>query len=136
MPANLTKPISFVVVGPAATKGSVVAIATKTGAIVKPDHRGLGVWSQACGWAARLAKLPCAPRGIGVHVEAVYEFVPPLKKRRSPCVRPDVDKLARALLDSLIGIAFIDDQQVVSLLVRKVYGSAPLTTITITREVS
>jgi len=130
----LAKPVTFVVVGPAATKGSVIAVKTATGAIVKPDHRGLGVWSQACGWAARLAKLPCAPRGVGVHVEAVYEFVPPIKRRSSPCVRPDVDKLARALLDALIGIAYVDDQQVVSLLVRKVYGTAPLTRVTVTRE--
>ena len=134
MPVSLDKPVSFVVVGPAATKGSVVAIATKTGAIVKPDNRRLGVWSQACGWAARLAKLPCAPRGVGVHVEAVYELVPPIKRRPSPCVRPDLDKLARALLDALIGVAFVDDQQVVSLTVRKVYGAAPLTRVTITRE--
>lgn len=40
--------------------------------------------------------------------------------------RPDVDKLARAVLDGLTGILFADDARVVSLIARKVYAvSAP-----------
>ena len=39
--------------------------------------------------------------------------------------RPDVDKLARAILDALTGVAFLDDGQVASLLAAKVYGDRP-----------
>ena len=35
--------------------------------------------------------------------------------------KPDVDKCARAVLDSLTGIAYVDDSQIVSLHVTKVY---------------
>lgn len=36
--------------------------------------------------------------------------------------RPDVDKLARAVLDALTGVAFLDDGQVAELTVAKVYA--------------
>jgi Holliday junction resolvase RusA-like endonuclease len=39
--------------------------------------------------------------------------------------RPDVDKLARAVLDALTGVAFLDDGQVASLVCAKVYGDRP-----------
>lgn len=38
-------------------------------------------------------------------------------------VKPDVDKLARALLDGLKGTAFVDDAQVVSVIATKRYAS-------------
>jgi Holliday junction resolvase RusA-like endonuclease len=39
--------------------------------------------------------------------------------------RPDVDKAARAILDALAGIAYVDDAQVVELTVRKLWGDSP-----------
>lgn len=45
------------------------------------------------------------------------------KKRVWPCVKPDTDKLIRAVLDSLTGVAFLDDGQVVEVCARKQYGS-------------
>lgn len=39
----------------------------------------------------------------------------------SPAKRPDVDKLVRAVLDSLTGVIFEDDAQVVGLWAEKVY---------------
>ena len=45
----------------------------------------------------------------------------PVHKRPRPKVRPDLDKLVRALLDALQGIAFIDDAQVVRLEAVKEY---------------
>ena len=40
-----------------------------------------------------------------------------------PSVRPDIDKLARAVLDALTGIAFRDDGQVAELVCRKHYAA-------------
>lgn len=43
--------------------------------------------------------------------------------RALPTVKPDVDKLARAVLDALTGVAYGDDGQVVELHVRKSYSA-------------
>ena len=66
-----------------------------------------------------------------VKVSIVFRMPEPKQnRRRLPHVRPDVDKLARAVLDGLTGAAFADDCQVVDLRARKVYG-APGADITI-----
>lgn len=39
-----------------------------------------------------------------------------------PAVKPDIDKLVRACLDALTGMAFRDDSQVVSLHARKLFA--------------
>lgn len=39
-----------------------------------------------------------------------------------PTVKPDVDKLSRAILDACTGVVWRDDAQVVEKTVRKVYG--------------
>ena len=48
-------------------------------------------------------------------LEAIEGKIKPTKK-------PDTDNIAKTILDSLNGIAFEDDQQVVALLVKKLYG--------------
>lgn len=61
-----------------------------------------------------------------VIVRVTFYFAKPRsapRKRTEPCVKPDLDKLARAALDSLTGIAYEDDAQVVQLEARKMYGS-------------
>jgi Holliday junction resolvase RusA-like endonuclease len=40
----------------------------------------------------------------------------------APAVHPDLDKLTRAVLDALTGIAFRDDKQVVGMTVTKLYA--------------
>lgn len=44
------------------------------------------------------------------------------KKRFFPVVKPDLDKILRATLDSLTGVIFHDDAQVVEVTTRKIYG--------------
>ena len=61
-----------------------------------------------------------------------YFYIPKSfsKKKRSeaiegkiyPTKKPDTDNIAKTILDSLNGIAFEDDKQVVTLLVKKLYG--------------
>jgi len=46
-------------------------------------------------------------------------------KRDLPHVRPDLDKLVRAVMDGLTGVAYEDDQQVCSLVADKVYTLNP-----------
>jgi Holliday junction resolvase RusA-like endonuclease len=47
------------------------------------------------------------------------------KKRGAPSVKPDLDKLCRATLDSLSGVLFADDGQVTELRARKFYAVGP-----------
>jgi Holliday junction resolvase RusA-like endonuclease len=129
------QPIAFIVVGPPACKGSVVAFRAPSGRIVtKTDSKHGKTWAKHVAYCAVMAGLPVLPKGIGVRVEAEYQFTAPIRgERGTPCVRPDVDKLARALLDALTGIAYEDDGQVVSLTVRKVYGPDTLTRVWVDR---
>jgi crossover junction endodeoxyribonuclease RusA len=46
------------------------------------------------------------------------------KRRPTPCCKPDLDKLVRAVLDALSGIAYVDDAQVVVLMAGKRYADA------------
>lgn len=43
----------------------------------------------------------------------------------SPTKKPDTDNVAKAVLDSLNGLAYADDKQVVALLVQKYYSDRP-----------
>ena len=45
------------------------------------------------------------------------------KKRPQPIVKPDIDKLARSVLDAVTGVVFADDAQVTGLVATKRYGS-------------
>lgn len=47
----------------------------------------------------------------------------PIKGRPYPTTYPDIDKLLRAILDGLTGVAFHDDAQVVRVLVDKLYAT-------------
>jgi crossover junction endodeoxyribonuclease RusA len=56
------------------------------------------------------------------------------KKRRMPTVKPDVDKLIRAILDSLTGICYRDDAQVVQVAALKFYGGPERVEITVQEQ--
>lgn len=66
------------------------------------------------------------PSSDAVKVEATFHLPCPksLPKRSTPAhtKKPDIDKLIRALLDACTGIVFVDDSQVVALVIRKQYA--------------
>lgn len=53
------------------------------------------------------------------------------KTRNYPSVKPDIDKLTRAVLDALTGVAFKDDGQVVTTIAHKVYCDVEFVTVTV-----
>ena len=59
--------------------------------------------------------------------EAIQGKIKPTKK-------PDTDNIAKTILDSLNGIAFEDDKQVVALLVKKLYGEEPKVLVVLENE--
>lgn len=60
-------------------------------------------------------------------VRAVFEFNRPrsVKRRRHPSVKPDLDKLLRAVLDALTNVCWQDDAQVVHVTCEKRYRPEP-----------
>jgi Holliday junction resolvase RusA-like endonuclease len=48
-----------------------------------------------------------------------------LEGRIQPITRPDLDNYSKAILDSLTGICWLDDSQIVSLSLRKLYSEKP-----------
>ena len=123
-----TDPIYFVVMGLPATKGSTFSFRDRQGRIrTKDDCRHGKTWARTVALVAQAADVVKAPKGTGVVLEALCEFIPPARSpRATPCVRPDVDKVGRALMDALKGIAYEDDGQVVDLHIRKTYATQAL----------
>jgi hypothetical protein len=91
--------------------------------------------TSARAWPAQGLRQPAGrPRGGARDLHPAAPEVG-TKDRWAPDKKPDLDKLARALLDALtMGGAVIDDAQVVDLAVSKVYpvdGNLPGVTFTI-----
>lgn len=73
------------------------------------------------------------PSANEIHIKIDVEYAPPesySKKRKQELIdwkqgymhKPDVDNIAKAVLDALNGVIWLDDRQVVGLLVFKAYG--------------
>lgn len=78
-------------------------------------------------WRANIAR-ECRATGITKQVDGsvwlrlVFFSMPPKTvKREEPYVRPDLDKLIRAVLDGLTGVAYDDDCQVTQIEAEKHY---------------
>ncbi|KAK2701934.1 hypothetical protein QYM36_019435 [Artemia franciscana] len=96
--------------------------------IVDKNPAALKSWRAEVARAAEAAWCYGAPVDGPVRVRAVFVLPRGASvKRELPSVRPDLDKLARALLDGITdaGCVWGDDAQVVRLDVSKVYGDAP-----------
>ncbi len=48
-----------------------------------------------------------------------------LQRKKRPIVKPDVDNCAKSILDALNGVAYKDDNQIVTLLAKKYYTEIP-----------
>lgn len=137
----MTAPVTFHVHGAPVQQGSTKGFVNKRSGRVQITHDNkapLKSWRQdvaACAAEAGVVQLE-GP----VRVEATFRFVRPAsvtaKKRPLPEVKPDLDKLARALLDALTGIAYRDDAQVVALDVQKLYADQPGLSCTIGHAVA
>ena len=87
---------------------------------------------------ATLADMNCNEPMLGKHVPAtisvIFYFTKPdsiSKGRVHPVVKPDIDKLLRAVLDALTGVAFKDDAQVVETQTAKRYSHMDFVEITV-----
>lgn len=132
---SLSSHVAFFVAGVPVPQGSKNAIRQgERTLIVERGRAALNPWrSHVAHEAARLLEAPLAgPLGVRL----VFYLSRPKSHYRSGAsagtlkaaapvhvaTRPDVDKLARAVLDALTGVAFTDDGQVAELVCSKLYG--------------
>lgn len=124
---HYTKPVSdieFEAFGLPKPQGSKKAFKTKQGRIVLVEAAGKPhkVWREVVAEAARVVA-PQEPLLGPIRVE-VELFLPRAKSNNDqfPIYRNDLDKLVRSVLDSMTGIIFKDDGQVVQLIASKHYS--------------
>jgi Holliday junction resolvase RusA-like endonuclease len=87
--------------------------------------KGLRAWTDSIHVECRRARGPDRDRVMcgQVAVRLVFYLPRPKRMRRpAPTVKPDLDKLARAVLDALSGVAYEDDAQVCHLVATKHYA--------------
>lgn len=115
----------FFVHGEPEQQGSTRAFVVNGRAHITTTNKNLHSWRD-------LVKA-CAQDHAFMHTQAVAVtcnfYMPkpksaPKKKKIAMTKRPDIDKLARAILDALTGILFKDDSQVIALYARKFYAEA------------
>ena len=127
---------TFTIKGRCPTKGSTKSfIDPHSGKVVtKADCVGLKQWTRDAKWQARAAKVPMIYKPHGVSLDVRVEFIKPKSaKQLTPSVRPDLDKLLRAVLDALTNVAYQDDSQVVSVTTVKAYGPSEQVIVSIAR---
>lgn len=132
----------FFVAGAPVTEGSLRSVGRRRNgsAILRHDRADeLDVWRSTVALAAREAGVDYLPSGP-VLVDLLFALPRPKKHfgkkgllksaPRVPVVKPDADKLARAICDALTGIAYHDDAQVTDLVCRKRYAASPPSSMT------
>lgn len=138
--------ISFTVQGQPVAQGSKVAYmpkGAKRPILMETARERLKPWRTQIAAAAREEMRGEPPTHMPVRVCLYFTFQRPkghygtgknggVVKESSPrwhATKPDADKLARACLDAMTGIAYRDDSQVAGLTVEKVYGEEPGVTV-------
>jgi len=113
--------ISFRVDGLPVPQGSMKVI---NGKVLHSQGSALAVWRSTIAWSAK--QVGAIPLADPMSITLVFIMPrPKTVKREYPSVAPDLDKLIRAALDALTGVAYLDDGQVVEIHAHKIYGSSP-----------
>jgi Holliday junction resolvase RusA-like endonuclease len=139
--------ISFTVYGKPEPQGSISGFKTKRGAyILTSANRNLKSFRQEVSVAALVARHNAGFMDLvfGKHepielIAAFYLHRPPSipKKRSSHAVKPDLSKLVRSIEDSLTGIIYKDDAQIVCYnRIHKFYGEPERVELTVRAYVS
>lgn len=132
----MINPYTFVIEGRCPTKGSANSFIDPRSSrkIWKADNSRLRSWTKDAKKAAMAARVPLIYKPHGVQMDVTVEFVKPkTAKQVVPSVKPDADKLLRAIFDAMTGIAYADDSQVVAVALMKAYGPSERVTVTIGR---
>lgn len=124
--------IAFTAYGLPVPQGSTRAFVVKGRAVTTSANSGLRPWRDTIASAARLAMQESSADLLAgpVAVDAVFTLPRPKSRPlrdRYPDRRPDLDKLARGLLDGITGPVVADDATVCRMTVEKRYvGDGPV----------
>jgi crossover junction endodeoxyribonuclease RusA len=134
------KTIKLVVYGLPVAQGSKRAF-WKQGmkrAVITEDNSRVMPWRQEIKVGAmeqmRAHKLELSLEDVPCVVQCMFYFQRPKSLKAAitqKTTKPDVDKLARAVLDALTGAVFADDGQVTELRSAKLFGTPPRAEITV-----
>ena len=114
--------LSFTVYGVAQPQGSARAFVVNGRAVITSANKNLKGWRELISAEAREQMKGLPPYDGPIEVRASFYLPRPKSvKRVSPTVKPDLDKLARGLLDALTNVVYRDDAQVTNLQVSKHY---------------
>jgi crossover junction endodeoxyribonuclease RusA len=131
---------TFTVYGIPAPQGSMKAFIPRgwSRPVLTSDNKKTKPWRQEVAGSAVTAmqqsNFERRDRSLPISVVVSFVFQKPKSTKKSvvhKTTKPDVDKLARAILDALTGIVFEDDSQVVDLHVSKCFGDVPCAKIEI-----
>ena len=134
--------IQFTVYGKPEPQGSMKAFMRKGARfpVVTSDNKDLKSYRQNL---SVVALERCAAEGFNpipkktpVEIDLTFYFNRPASKSKHAefTVKPDLDKLMRAVGDALTGICFEDDSQIVYAIIRKRYGSPERTIIEVREQ--
>jgi len=129
--------LTFTVYGTPKPQGSMRGFRHRTTGkvIVTSDNKRLKPWRQQLSETALHARGPGVElcQSYPVRIDLVFYFRRPksAKKRIGMTVKPDLDKLQRAVFDALKGILIHDDAQITSVTARKHYGDPERVEITV-----
>lgn len=75
-------------------------------------------------------------KNVPICVEIVAHFKRPKKPNASEFVvkKPDIDNIAKSVCDALNGVAYYDDAQISTLIVKKRYANEESVTVTVKKE--
>lgn len=119
--------VKFTVYGRPVPQGSAKAFYVKSlgRAVVTSDNKNLKPWRQQLSDTANALNTPLVPQENPVAITLDFWFERPKgapKRRRGMTVKPDIDKLVRAVFDAMTGTLIEDDAQIVDVHARKHYG--------------
>jgi crossover junction endodeoxyribonuclease RusA len=110
-------------------KGSTRSFVINGRVVTTSDNPALHTWQKVIRFCAQDWKSGLLPASTPVSIDIIFTLQRPPSvsagRRPLPIVKPDCDKLARAVLDALSGIVYRDDAQVVDIHARKRYGDTP-----------
>jgi crossover junction endodeoxyribonuclease RusA len=108
----------FFVAGKPVPQGSLKFI---NGHAIHVRAQDLALWRADIANSARATGISKAEGSVEITLTFVM-LKPKSVKRTEPFVRPDLDKLIRAVLDGLTDVAYLDDCQVTKVTATKTYG--------------
>ena len=110
---------SFFVKGKPVPQGSMKFI--RPGVMIHSRSQDLALWRADIARNAELFGFKPIASAVKVELDFIMAR-PKSAKRAFPSVKPDLDKLIRAVLDGLTGVVYEDDSQVILIQSSKTYG--------------